>query len=234
MKKLQAVVASVLLATIFGSGVVTGQRIDDVNRAWGRLTSTPAVSLSVDSLVKQEIRLKVGYLSGDGMAYCSAVKITPTLVLTAAHCMGPANAGIVYDFHEPVTGQNFKAAEVKRHEGVDLALLKVAGNMPGPYANLADKIEINEKTYAVGFPLGDILGNTQILTEGLYQGVMGSDPHLTISTSPIIYGNSGGALFDANGNLVGITVAGILLPNAGQINHLSLSVHLDVIKEFLK
>jgi hypothetical protein len=68
-----------------------------------------------------------------------------------------------------------------------------------------------EEIVAIGFPLSGVLSQEPIVTTGIVSalaGIRGDPTQLQIS-APVQPGNSGGPVFDMNGNLVGIVVAGI-------------------------
>jgi S1-C subfamily serine protease len=65
-----------------------------------------------------------------------------------------------------------------------------------------DELEVGEKVYSIGTPRG--LEKT--IADGIISGLLTrSNPHLIQTTAPISPGSSGGGLFDAYGNLIGIT-----------------------------
>jgi S1-C subfamily serine protease len=65
-----------------------------------------------------------------------------------------------------------------------------------------DSLEVGEKVYTLGSPVGLEL----TLSDGLISGRRDEDGfHYVQTTAPISPGSSGGGLFDARGNLVGVT-----------------------------
>lgn len=183
----------------------------------------------------QEMRNTVGYIKeiGASFGFCSAVKINPNLVMTASHCVNLDQKVI---FVDPVTGLEVEAIAIKvdNDQSPDLALLKLATHVPGPYAVLADGAVLGERAYAVGYPLPDMTEGNQVLTEGHVQGPLKEDPeNYILTTVPVIFGNSGGALFNAKGELIGITSALMGLPGIGVLEHMTLFVPLAQIKEFI-
>jgi S1-C subfamily serine protease len=93
-------------------------------------------------------------------------------------------------------------------------------------------LEFGNKVYAVGYPLGFF---PAIITEGFISSIYTDrfpentpfNEKLMIST-PIATGNSGGAIFNANGELIGIAV--MVSP---QYNHLSFAIPLPIIMDYL-
>jgi hypothetical protein len=87
----------------------------------------------------------------------------------------------------------------------DICLLTAPGLVAEP-ARLgrADRLKVGDPVYAVGAPQGLELS----LSEGIISQLRGSGPHPIIQTTVAISpGSSGGGLFNAKGELVGITTA---------------------------
>jgi S1-C subfamily serine protease len=88
----------------------------------------------------------------------------------------------------------------------DLALLKLNASItaePLPLSMAA--VRVGEEVIAVGYPLEGILGGLNV-TNGIVSGVGNTNPQLQF-TAPVQPGNSGGALLDRSGALVGILTA---------------------------
>lgn len=101
----------------------------------------------------------------------------------------------------------------------DLALLRLIGfvyddvfSVGIPYivvdsANLA----VGDSILAAGYPVSSILGGELRVTDGIVSsqsGVHGA-PNLLQITNPLQPGNSGGPIFDSQGNVVGVAVASV-------------------------
>lgn len=68
------------------------------------------------------------------------------------------------------------------------------------------ELQVGERAYAIGAPHGLALS----LTEGIVSAVRSQNGiSLVQSTAPVSFGSSGGGLFDARGNLIGITTFGV-------------------------
>ncbi len=97
----------------------------------------------------------------------------------------------------------------------DRCVLRVRGLKLQPIKGVRPigNLEIGEAVYAIGNPHG--LERT--ISEGLVSGVRDlGDIRLIQTSAAISPGSSGGGLFDARGNLVGITA--LTLRNSQQIN----------------
>lgn len=124
-----------------------------------------------------------------------------TYVLTNAH--------VAANFSELTVSTSSKAkyvGEVVAYDkAIDLALIRLDGvalkaaksrNQSGRHLSVGDKV------FAVGSPIG--MANS--LSEGIVSGLREQKgASLIQTTAPISKGSSGGGLFDAQGNLVGIT-----------------------------
>ena len=91
----------------------------------------------------------------------------------------------------------------------DLALLKapVAPRMVASFRS-SPTVRPGEDVIAVGFPLSGLLANQANVTRGSVSALAGmhNDQHLLQMTAPVQPGSSGGPLFDASGNVVGVVV----------------------------
>jgi S1-C subfamily serine protease len=78
----------------------------------------------------------------------------------------------------------------------------------------------------MGYPMTDVLGNEVKVTDGLISSKTGYEGDIVTYqiSAPIQPGNSGGALFDKKGHLVGITNAGI--PSGDNIGYAIKSSYL--------
>jgi len=99
----------------------------------------------------------------------------------------------------------------------DLAILKINDdkfkNMATlPYNIKTKNVRVGEKVITMGYPSIEYQGNEVKITEGIISSNTGfqDDPTAYQISAPVQPGNSGGPLFDMNGNLIGITNSGIL------------------------
>ena len=137
-------------------------------------------------------------------------------ILTNAHVIDGADEIVV-----ELTGQrNLPAKLVGSDPPSDLALLKIeAGGLSALALADSDKVQVGDVVLAIGNPLG--IGQTVtmgiISAKGRRTGLSnGSFEDFLQTDAPINRGNSGGALVDGNGNLVGIN-SQILSPSGGSI-----------------
>ena len=124
----------------------------------------------------------------------------------------------------------------------DLALLRVS--LPaGPSAAFRDDpaIRPGDDVVAVGFPLAGLLADQVNVSTGTVNALAGlyNDLHMLQMSTPVQPGSSGGALFDASGNVVGVVVtklnARVVAEETGDIpQNVNFAVKAEVAREFLK
>lgn len=117
------------------------------------------------------------------------------------------------------TGETLPARLIGRDEKTDLALLKVQPRRPLPAAHFGDsnRARVGDWVIAIGNPFG--LGST--VTAGIVSARnrdidAGPYDDFIQTDAPINKGNSGGPLFDMDGNVVGINSA-IFSPTGGSV-----------------
>ena len=73
----------------------------------------------------------------------------------------------------------------------------------------SDDIELGEKVLVSGFPYGELYSNTIKVTGGMVSAVkgMGDDSAQFQMDAAVQPGNSGGPIYDENGNIVGVVIA---------------------------
>lgn len=109
----------------------------------------------------------------------------------------------------------------------DIAVLKIDGkNLPYIYMGDSDSVSVGQTVYAIGSPQGLI--NT--ISGGMISQIRELEDGLRDFqiTNPISEGSSGGALFNKNGEVIGITYASY---EAGQ--NLNLAIPINEVKDLL-
>ena len=113
--------------------------------------------------------------------------------------------------------QSFKAQVVQSDKVNDLSIIKIVDvNFDGigelPYNFKTRSSDVGTKVYAFGYPMAlSIMGKELKVTDGIISSKSGYDGDITTYqiTAPIQGGNSGGPLFDENGNFIGINSSGL-------------------------
>ncbi len=195
--------------------ISTRQRIEVPNN--NPFAGTPFESLfgqrgggSAQPQTREGLSLGSGFIiSSDGV------------VVTNNHVISPEGRGTVEEITVTTPdGTEYNAELVGADEQSDLAVLKIKGSKPFPYVTFGDssKTRPGDWVVAIGNPFG--LGGT--VTAGIVSAVYrntgsGSAYDRYIQTDASINrGNSGGPLFDLNGNVVGINNA-IFSPSGGSV-----------------
>ena len=150
----------------------------------------------------------------------SAVVITPDgFLLTSAHVVGRSDEGSAAF----ADGQELEFQVTGRDPLSDLALIRVTdGDLPAAELGDADSLRVGQLVVAIGNPLGFTGSVSAGVVSGLGRSLpTQSDRHVrlvenVIQTDASLHpGNSGGALADSRGRVVGINTA-VVGPWVGQ------------------
>ena len=127
-------------------------------------------------------------------------------LLTNAHVVEGCKDAMVRQGHSDVQPATIVAREVTN----DLAILKVAEKSPvfGKFRG-APQIRLGDSIVVFGYPLAGMLSSTGNLTTGLISSLTGAgdDVSKLQISAPVQSGNSGGAVVDQSGRIVGVVVA---------------------------
>ncbi len=123
----------------------------------------------------------------------------------------------------------------------DLAILKISGkDFPGfgtvPYKIRTSTAEVAEEIFALGFPMTDIMGDELKYTDGRISSLSGFDGDVSTYqiSAPVQPGNSGGPLFDDNGNVIGIVCAKMNNMIAQNVNYAVKASYLKNLVETMQ
>jgi S1-C subfamily serine protease len=137
---------------------------------------------------------------------------TEGIIATNAHVIENAKK-IEITFHNELGIHTYNATVLLKDQSNDVALLKINDdNFKGfnslPYSFL-QFTEIGEDVFTIGFPLSSLMGDNYKVTNGIISSNTGlkDDVRFIQITAPIQPGNSGGALFNKDGNIVGLTTS---------------------------
>ncbi|WP_380873374.1 serine protease [Sphingomonas sp. DBB INV C78] len=148
-------------------------------------------------------------------------------VVTNNHVIsgGPQGRGVVSSVVDSITvtlpdRSEYKARVVGRDPFSDLALLKIESKTALPFVQFGDstRTRVGDWVVAIGNPFG--LGGT--VTAGIVSalhrtiGLGGAYDRYIQTDASINQGNSGGPMFDLNGNVIGINTA-IFSPTGGNV-----------------
>ena len=138
------------------------------------------------------------------------------------------------------TGAKFTAWPVLRDDVNDLVFLQVdePRKLPAALPLAEARTRLGSSVFTIGFPRIDVMGKTPKLSNGVISGLQGlrDDPCSYQTTVPIQPGNSGGPIFNLNGEVVGIvaSMVGIRDEASGAISQLpniSCAIKIKCLKE---
>jgi serine protease Do len=91
----------------------------------------------------------------------------------------------------------------------DLALLTTTGLTPEAVPNMRLGVRVGESVYVYGFPLAGLLATSGNFTIGNVTAIagLGDDTTMIQMSAPVQPGNSGGPVFDQNGNVIAVVVS---------------------------
>lgn len=163
--------------------------------------AAPSAALDATALFKllSPSVFKVAVVSSDGTSQGSAVAVSTSELLTNCHVLEGAQSVTLHQ------GKLSRSAQIVRaNPAADRCVLAVSEANLKPIRGVREyaDLQIGEPVFTLGSPSGLEL----TLANGLLSGkrVEGGFDYVQ-TTAPISPGSSGGGLFDARGNLVGIT-----------------------------
>ncbi len=143
----------------------------------------------------------VGYNWGTGV-----ILSEDGLILTNTHVIDGCDSATVTLFDD----REYEARLVGADTISDVALLKIeAGGLPAATLGESGSLRVGDRVAAIGNPLGETFRNT--LTDGIIsaieRGVQYNGHSMTLlqTNTALNEGNSGGALFNMYGQMVGVT-----------------------------
>lgn len=145
----------------------------------------------------------------------SGVFVSDKIIATNYHVISDANT-IQIELNDNGICKTYNATVLVSDKINDLALLSVndkdwKNSMNPPFRILSKSVDVGTSIFTMGYPLSQYLGEEIKVTDGIISsktGYQGDVVAYQISAA-IQPGNSGGGLFDKEGNLIGITNAGI-------------------------
>ena len=124
-------------------------------------------------------------------------------------------------------------------EEFDLAILELANPYPKNYSIKAKDFvtpKAGEDVISIGYPGIGITFEQPTITQGIISKVFNKDDWFFLTTAAINSGNSGGPIFNLNGQLVGVSFAALdkkkFMDESGQIpTDMGYAIKSDMIKE---
>ena len=137
----------------------------------------------------------------------SGCAISENHVLTAYHVVDDAEK-IVVSFGTSIA---MKASVIKKNIIDDWAVLKLDGKAPACVVCANKGITLGDKIYTLGYPSSSLLGEDIKYADGVVSALsgLGSNNNAFQFSVPIQPGNSGGPLFNVDGQMIGIVQSSI-------------------------
>lgn len=112
-------------------------------------------------------------------------------------------------FRVKVPGRSVTAKLIKKDRSLDVALLKVNATCRGLPVSSDPRLKLGDGVFTIGFPNPELQGVQPKLTRGEISSMAGirDNPRYFQISVPVQPGNSGGALVDESGNVVGVVTA---------------------------
>lgn len=174
------------------------------------LTPVQVYELTVNSVVGINTQITTNAFGQEAVAASSGsgfILSEDGYIITNAHVVDGAASIEVALFN----GDVFPAELVGADTSFDIAVLKMEGKgMPAVSVGDSDTLKVGEEVVAIGNPLGEL---TFTMTNGILSALdreinIDGNPQSMLQTNAAINsGNSGGPLFDMDGNVIGVTSA---------------------------
>lgn len=213
-----AVASENLLASRKFVDIALGKRFEEVTPNKGptrvfltRPQSKRNMARRIDAILPAVVTVRLGRSHGSGFVISE-----DGLILTNQHVVGAAkNVTIVFS-----NGVEVAAKVLARHEVRDVALIKMPIRVPSYLPLRIEEPNLLEKVFVIGTPLHAGLRST--VTSGIVSAIRvfaQTGIRLIQSDAAISPGNSGGPLFDENGNVIGISVSSAAHDSAQNLNN---------------
>ena len=125
-------------------------------------------------------------------------------ILTCHHVIKDAN-----EIKIAVGGNTYPAKLIRDDPNNDMALLKIKGTFQAIAFSPKRSAKMGQEVFTIGFPNPNLQGVSAKFTKGTINSLTGFQDDLRFYqiSVPVQPGNSGGALLDDNGNILGVIVA---------------------------
>jgi len=176
-------------------------------------------SVSTDSWARQYVTNG----AGSGVIYSE-----DGFVLTNNHVIDGATS-IKVTMH---SGDTYKASLIATDAQTDIAVLKIkADNLDPVELGSSESLSVGDLAVAIGNPLGTLAGTaTDGIVSGLEREITLSGKSMTLLqiSASVNPGNSGGGVFDAHGDLIGLVVA---KSSGSDVEGLGFAIPVDTVKK---
>ena len=197
----------------------------DVETAFDKpLSSGLSVADVTENALPSVVQIIAGSGSGSGFILNEG-----GLVVTNKHVVEGSSRVTV----RLATGGEYQASVTQRHTDLDLAYIQI--NATGSFTPIAigdsDNIRVGEDVIAIGFPLGQTLGQEPTVSIGIISAKRDDNLQTDASLNP---GNSGGPLLDMFGQVVGVVVSRVEADSSGRpVSGIGFAIPINAVKSGL-
>ncbi|MBP3634470.1 MAG: trypsin-like peptidase domain-containing protein [Oscillospiraceae bacterium] len=180
------------------------------NNTGKTLTASQVYELTVNSVVGIQTEATTNIFGQEAVSASAGsgfILSEDGYIITNAHVISGADKITVDLFN----GDSFPAELVGADTSFDVAVLKIdAKGLPAVSVGDSDTLKVGEDVIAIGNPLGEL---TFTMTNGILSALDreintdGNPQNMLQTNAAINSGNSGGPLFDMDGNVIGVTTA---------------------------
>ena len=182
---------------------------------------------SSENISKNNDNTKAWKGTGSGIIFS-----TDGYIATNYHVIENANE-IEVEFKNRGKIRKFNAEVIKSDPTNDLAIIKINDDsfedLSTLLYNLKTKTsDIGQSVFALGYPKSNIMGTDLKFTDGKISSRTGAMGDVTNyqTTTPIQSGNSGGPLFDTDGNLIGINSSKMVAEDIDNVSYSIKTIYL--------
>lgn len=213
-------------------------------KQWNNLSEGNPIKISKtinEVIIPNEITIKPTFDNGNWSGNGSGFFISKDgYIATNYHVIEDANE-IEVEYINNQKKYKYKAEIIQKDPSNDLAILKIKN--PSfkdlaliPYNLKTRSSDVGSSVFSLGFPMAlSGMGKEIKFTDGKISSKTGfnGDIRTYQTTTPIQAGNSGGPLFDYNGNLVGINSAKISSSKADNVSYSIKASYLNNLMDVL-
>jgi S1-C subfamily serine protease len=146
-----------------------------------------------------------------GQGHGSGFVISDNLIMTNFHVVGESNS-VAVKFSN---GVQIIGKVIASNSGRDVALVKIEGSLPKRFKLERATPSVGSDVYAIGSPLDEKFNST--VSRGIVSGMREEQQKRFIQSDVNVRpGNSGGPLVNKQGEVVGVTVSGLVINNDAQ------------------
>ena len=190
-----------------------------------------ASGLSVPDLVEKAVQsLVVVDTVGGGAGTGFIIEINGIYSVVTNHHVVTGATSVLLQFNND--GTWYESPGYSPHDTLDLVVLTIEQEPVRTAVTLGDSntARVGEEVVIIGFPLGDTLGQEPTVSRGILSSIRDG---LLQTDAPVNPGNSGGPMFDQNGNVIGIVTSKIERQGGRPVEGIGFAIPINSLWDFL-